>query len=182
MTRAEDTAFKAFITRQVDKYRPAYGRREIEWPRQCIFVGTTNRSVYLKDETGGRRYWPVRCNFIDLAALERDRDQIWAEAVHLYRDGNSWHIADTDLLRQAEVEQQARYDADVWEDTIAEYVADMTVVTISEVMGKALFIDTPRMDRAGQNRVMKSLRRLGWDRGGRMTDGRTAWVKQVPND
>ena len=125
MSRAEDTALKAFITRQVDKFRPAYGRREIEWPRQSVFVGTTNRSVYLKDETGGRRYWPVRCTSINLAALERDRDQIWAEAVHLYRQGHRWHITDPDLIRQAEAEQRARYDVDVWHDKIEAYVAEL---------------------------------------------------------
>ena len=80
------------------------------------------------------------------------------------------------------MEQQARYDADVWQDRVAEYVASKIEVSISEIMEHALFIDTPRMDRAGQNRVMKILLRLEWGRGGRMAGGRTAWVKQFPND
>jgi predicted P-loop ATPase len=178
MSRAEDTAFKAFITRQEDKFRPAYGRREIEWPRQCVFVGTTNRAVYLKDETGGRRYWPVPCTSIDLAALKRDRDQIWAEAVHLYRQAHPWHITDPDLIQQAETEQKARFDVDVWHDKITEYVADRELVTVQEIMNKALFIETPKQDRSGQNRVMKTLRHLGWEGGARIAGGRTGWIRQ----
>ena len=181
MSRAEDTAFKAFITRQEDKFRPAYGRREIEWPRQCAFVGTTNRSVYLKDETGGRRYWPVPCTSIDLAALKRDRDQIWAEAVHLYRQGHQWHITNSDLIQQAEAEQKARYDVDVWHDKIEAYVADKEEVTVCDIMEKALFVDTPKQDRKGQNRVMKTLRHLGWEGGSRIDGGRRGWTRQRPD-
>lgn len=177
MSRAEVTAFKAFVTRQVEKYRPAYGRREIEWRRQCVFVGTTNKSMYLKDETGSRRFWPVRCRSIDLRALESERDQIWAEAVHLYRTGHPWHIAERDLLHQAKAEQRARYDDDVWADKVAEFVSDKDKVTIGDVLEQGLGVTTSRQDRSGQNRVMKILSHLGWDRDGRAPGGRTAWSR-----
>lgn len=176
MSRAEDTALKAFVTRQVDRFRPAYGRHEIEYPRQCVFVGTTNKSNYLKDETGGRRFWPVACGSIDLTALKHDRDQILAEAMQLHRDGQPWHITDPELLRQAEDEQEARFDADVWEDTIAGFLSNKGRVTVSEVMRDLLGIQTACQDRAGQNRVVKILLRLGWRRDGRAPGGRTAWV------
>ena len=96
--------------------------------------------------------------------------------------GRPWHITDPALLQQAETEQQSRYDFDVWEDRVAEFVSDKHYVTISEIMEKALLIDIPRMDRRGQNRVMKILRRLGWEGGGRLANCHTAWVKQEPND
>ena len=73
MTRGEIERVKAFITRKVDRFRPSYGRRVIEVPRQSVFWGSTNADTYLKDETGGRRFWPIRCNGIDVQAIKQDR-------------------------------------------------------------------------------------------------------------
>lgn len=85
--RSDVRAIKAFISRQKDRARLAYARRAGEFPRQCIFVGSTNDREYLKDDTGGRRFWPIPCYVaeIDTERLERNVDQLWAEAYGMYR-------------------------------------------------------------------------------------------------
>lgn len=87
LLKADAAAIKSFISRRVERYRRSYGRRDMFEPRQCIFIGTTNEATYLRDPTGGRRFWPVKVLSVDLAALRHDRDQLWVEAVHRYRQG-----------------------------------------------------------------------------------------------
>jgi predicted P-loop ATPase len=88
-TKAEVNHIKAFMTRQEDRARMAYARRVSIFQRQCIFMGSTNDRKYLKDETGGRRFWPVECTLgpdeeIDTDRLAENVDQIWAEAYQAY--------------------------------------------------------------------------------------------------
>jgi predicted P-loop ATPase len=180
MGRAETTQLKAFITRQVERYRPSYGRKEAIEPRQCQFIGTTNRDTYLRDETGGRRFWPIKAGKIDIDDLTRDRDQLFAEAVHSYRNGAPWW-PDKDFERQhIAPEQAARYEVDVWEDTIAEDLKTNTKVTVGQIAKEALHIDTPRIGRAEQNRIIAAMERIGWrrEKAAGQTDwqGKTWWV------
>ena len=177
MTRAESSAVKAFLSRSIDKFRPPYGRRDINRPRQCVFIGTTNKSFYLKDETGGRRYWPLETGHIDLEALERDREHLWAEVVHMYEAGHHWHLTDPEIIALAENAQEDRYEPDAWEDPIKEYLADKESVTVGEVMTKALEIGKAQMHRNAQNRVMAILPLLGWKRVARTGKARK-WKRQ----
>jgi predicted P-loop ATPase len=180
MNRAETTLLKAFITRQVERYRPSFGRKEVIEPRQCVFIGTTNKDTYLRDETGGRRFWPIKTGKINVKALTRDRDQLFAEAVRSYHNRVAWW-PDKDFEQQhIAPEQAARYEADVWEENIATYLKTNTKVTVGQIAKEALHIDTPRLGRAEQNRIIAALERIGWRRekplGQKDWQGKTWWI------
>jgi predicted P-loop ATPase len=171
-SRSEASRAKAFITVTRDTYRPSYGRATRDFPRQCVFVGSTNAETYLKDETGARRYWPVDVGQIDVPALLAVRDQLWAEARARFVQGEAWHIEDADPERAFKREQEARFQADPWESAIDEWLTDMTHgaqrhrlgVTTAEIMRGALHIEPARMTRADEMRVGAVLGRLRWER------------------
>ncbi|MDI4665563.1 virulence-associated E family protein [Xanthobacter autotrophicus] len=171
ISRAEDAALKAFLTRPVERFRPPYGRVEITLPRQCVFIGTTNKATYLRDETGGRRYWPVKVGKIDPDALARDRDQLLAEALHLYREGRPWWPKAEFERECIQPEQDERYEADAWEGPIGSWLVGKQRATVSEVATYALFIETGRIGTSDQRRITVCLGRLGWSPGKRGTGG-----------
>jgi predicted P-loop ATPase len=165
MSRAESAQLKAFITRQVERYRPSYGRYEVVEPRQCVFIGTTNKGAYLRDETGGRRFWPVKVGDIDISGLAEDRDQLFAEAVHLYHEGAAWWPDPSFENQHIKPEQESRYESDCWEDLIESYLANATKVTVGQVAKEALFFDTAaKIGTADQRRITAIMDRIGWRR------------------
>jgi predicted P-loop ATPase len=124
MKKVEVEHLKAMLSRQVDRARLAYGRQPTEQPRSSIVVGTTNSPKYLKDLTGNRRFWPVKVTKIDLAALKRDRDQLWAEAVTREEAGASIRL-DPSLWGAAAVEQSERTVQDPWHELLADVLGDL---------------------------------------------------------
>jgi predicted P-loop ATPase len=167
MTRAEVGTIKAFISRTTDRFRPPYGKRLVELPRQCVFAGSVNpEGGYLKDATGGRRFWPVACGAIDIAAVERDRDQLWAEACVRFRAGDPWWLDDQNLEALAAEQQADRYQGDAWDDPIRRYLEHATGqqdgVSVAEVLEKALGMEKGRWTQADQNRVVRTLTSMGF--------------------
>ena len=113
--RSEVETVKAYLSKRVDIYRAAYGRRTTEHPRQCVFCGTTNETAFLKGDTGNRRFWvmevipSLRKHTDWLQALDRDRDQLWAEARHYYKRGERLYLSQ-ELEAQAKQRQQEYND------------------------------------------------------------------------
>jgi predicted P-loop ATPase len=162
MTRSEVSAVKSFMSRTTDHFRPPYGRRVGDFPRQCVFAGSVNLSTYLKDETGARRFWPVKCGEIDIPLFEADRDQLWAEAVARYKAGEPWWIEDQAIEATAQAEQAERYQSDAWDSIIAEFCAVRDDVSVKEILADGLKLDVSRWGQAESNRVSRALRSLGW--------------------
>jgi predicted P-loop ATPase len=93
MSRARLTRMKKFMRRRSDFHWPRGSKSGVERrPRQCIFICTVNGSAYLKENTGGSRFWPIPCAGVDVAAIERDRDQLWAEASARFNAGEQWWL------------------------------------------------------------------------------------------
>lgn len=167
MTRAEVGTIKAFISRTTDRFRPPYGKRLVDLPRQCVFAGSVNpEGGYLKDATGGRRFWPVACGAIDIAAVERDRDQLWAEACVRFRAGDPWWLDDQRLEALAAEQQADRYQGDAWDDPIRRYLqhaaGQQDGVSVAEILEKALGMERGRWTQADQNRVVRTLTSMGF--------------------
>lgn len=173
LNRSDLARAKAFLSQQSERFRLPYGRRLIQVPRQCVFIGTTNSDAWLKDETGGRRFWPVKCRRIDLDRLARDRNQIWAEALVRYQQGVNWWIDEPDIAVAAAEEQRGRYAEHVWQEKVKELAEEQAsvissgvragTVSLAEILQK-LGIEIARQDQAAANRVARCLRAEGWER------------------
>lgn len=179
LDRAGVSRIKLQMSTRVDWIRLPYRHDNQRFPRQVVFVGSTNDSHYLRDATGARRFWPIRVGQIDIDALRRDRDQLWAEAVHWYQAGESWWKVPAD---EAQEEQEARYRADSWEEIIRPWLASSPEVTTTEVLTDCLGIETKWHDSSAQIRVGVALKRCGWKRVKVRKGQDFAWVYRPPDD
>jgi len=163
-------SLKKFLSAQDDKYRPPYGKGEVTYHRQCVFVGTTNAVNYLVDETGNRRFWPIACGVIDLAKAREWRDQLFAEALHRLRREEHWWLSDAEEAI-AKGEQRERTVDDTWLPAARKLLekarafpepadASTVWVTVNEVF-EALQIPHDRRSRDAASRVRSILRELG---------------------
>ena len=184
MNRRDLEKTKAFFTSSVDDYRAPYGRSTITVPRTVVFGGTVNPSEYLHDDEN-RRFWPVKVGTIDLEGLERDRDQLWAEARDRFRAGEWWWPSYDE--RKLFTEQQAeRQETDPWVEAVSEWVqsekgkavAGKGYLTIREILTlSALKRPEDQIDRSSQTRVGRIMTvHLGWNRRQRTVNGVRLWV------
>lgn len=196
MRKSEVSALKAFISARAPRFRHAYAHRTTDHPRRCVFAATTNEGGsggYLTDPTGARRFWPVECKKVDTGAIERDRDQLWAEALHRVRAGEAWHITDPGVHADAQEEQASRRQVDPWMELIAPFLRSRKIVTISEVLdhlgfgpdehvpsGFGSYQRAPvkkgwKYDQRSSNRAAAIMRELGWTRRQLRVDGERVW-------
>lgn len=169
-SRAESTRVKAFVSSRRDNFRAPYDRQNAKWPRQCVFSATTNQDEYFKDPTGNTRFAPVVTGLeIKVDAIERDRDQIFAEAVQLYRQGVRRYATQEEQRRLFTPEQDLREVEDPWFSLIATWAAGRMRsgakrITQIEILEDCLGIETSKIDNARQmsTRVGVAMHRAGW--------------------
>ncbi len=186
LRRSEVEHVKAFVSRTSDRARPAYGRYMVQQPRRTVFFGSTNPGAgYLQDDTGNRRFWPVTVGRIDLDALQRDRDQLWAEAAAREATGET-HVLPERLWQIAAEEQDARTEGDEWAGPIADYIQQKQLAsfTILQVLADNQFLrlEAREIGQAQQNRAARVLRGLGYERyrDHRAENGRRPWRYRRP--
>ena len=158
---------KNFISRTEDHIRPPYGAVLEPFPRRAILVGTTNDSHYLVDETGNVRYWPVRVGLIDVDKVLEDRDQLWAEAVQLYLNGEQWWLEPEDV-QMVEGQTAQRLPEDPLDELVQRWWLNFEPAkrikdwTTTEIMLQALGAAKDKIDNKTQQRVGLALQRLGF--------------------
>ncbi len=165
LSKSDPDTVKSFISRQTDRVRLPYGRIVEEYPRENIFVGTVNLDAYLKDETGGRRFWPIVCGRIDPDLVARDRDQIWAEAVTRLSPPylENWWLDTEELVHLAEREQSDRYEESPFEGVIAAYLANKPQTTVDDILNRVLGLEKADWGRHTMD-VVRALKHQGWVR------------------
>ena len=209
--RADQQVVKNYLTMRVDIFRPPYGRDPVKVPRRTVFCGTVNPRPgmgYLKDDTGARRFWPVRCGvagpmlIAPKGPLDRDRDQLWAEALLLYESGIKWYPTTAAERAMCRDEQEERQERDVWEDRVKAYLDStgrferidmgehefapnvprppLQHVTVDAVLQDALAVPPRDQGQIAQNRIASIMASIGWLHLRSTIDGIRAWRYHRP--
>jgi putative DNA primase/helicase len=166
LIHSEVETVKAFLSRSVDHYRGPYEKTSADYPRQCVLVGTTNATEYLRDATGNRRIWPIRCRSVgsvDREWLTENRDQLWAEAACRESANEPTWFSENDLVEAATTHQRSRMYEDPWTVSILRFLGDRTTVSISELLVECLLLGSQYQNKATANRVGAILTHLGWE-------------------
>jgi hypothetical protein len=173
--RARDQeAVKAFISSQVDVFRPPYARNSVIAPRACVIVGSTNEGAFLSDMTGNRRFWPVKvADEIDVGLAAEWRDQLWAEAVHCFRRGDRWWLDDQFEATLEKMNQEFER-VDPWEHEIAHFLIGREEVTVNELLRGPLDKQKGQWNRGDTMRVANILKKIGW--GKKKGGGKNLWA------
>jgi len=178
MRRADLEHVKSTITRTHDEWDTKFKEKQTRYARRCVFIGTTNDDEFLQDETGHRRWLPVRVGVCDPAAIAADRSQLWAEAVGLFVvHGVVWESAE--VLARHEHEQYVMRDA--WEDVVATWISnnENDQHTSEDILFYAMNMNHKDMNQVHKRRLAGIMKRLGFVQRSPKVGGKTrrVWEK-----
>ena len=188
LNKSEVTKVKQFISSQKDRFRASFDRRAKDYPRQVIFVGTTNEDHYLTDPTGNRRMWPVRVSRqVDIQWLRQHRDQLFAEALSYLDAGDRFHPTTREQRELFEPQQQQRAVENAIESVIGRYLYDenqrvgasgengtlVDEIGLVELLQRVgIGLEKLGPGRFHEKQAAAALRRLGWIEGRSSKPGR----------
>ena len=173
-------SIKAWITRTHEEWTPKYKEHQTRFARRCIFIGTTNDVEFLSDPSGHRRWLPVIVSRGDIPAIERDRDQLYAEAVAIHaRGGIQWREAE----RLARAEHAEYIVADEWDEPVREFLMQTGArVSAREIAAQVLRLELRQVDARVTKRIANALRRIGAVHfRGRDGSGAATWLWARPS-
>lgn len=195
LDKASISSLKRFVSCDTDRMRPSHGRKSQDYPRQCIFIGSTNEDIYLKDQSANRRFWPFKvtgkCN---VDHILQDKDQIFAETMMFYLAGEPIWLEDEEIEKIAKKTQEDRTSYDELISIIAEWIKEQPMksdppLDTTRLAMKTLFSNQGpfvqysalnlKFDNAGQRRVGEALRYLKYKRKTERIGGTVCkvWVK-----
>ena len=131
INRATIETVKSFLSRRTDHYRVPWDRMAKDFPRTCIFVGTTNNQHPLMD-LENRRFMPIQCQEGKTGWIKKNRDQLWAEAVTRYQAGENWWVDDAEIMDECKEVQEDHRLGDAWEEVLQERLRDRETTTIQD--------------------------------------------------
>jgi putative DNA primase/helicase len=183
LPRAEASRTKQFVTCRVDHYRPPFGREVRDYPRRTVLCGSTNEAEWIHDTTGGRRFIPINVGRIDLEWLKANREQLFAEAVMLYKQKQRrkwWIYPKEETLAQ----QEARTEEDPWTVKVHAYLQGRAELPdTTGLLTHVLDVPTGRQMKGQQTRLGQILRKLGCEQLARCRrDGKRVRPWKVPDE
>lgn len=176
--KATVSTAKSFLSSHTDNYRPPFGTKNMKYPRQTVLIGSVNHNEYLTDSSGNRRYWPIWANKIDIKWLRDNREQLWAEALYRYRQGEIHWVdekIEVELSAMIKYEQALREHPDAWEALLFVWMDSTDCrkdhYSHIEIFEYPLKIDIRAINKSHEMKLSNAMQKLGWMRQRKRVDG-----------
>lgn len=177
--KATVTTAKSFLSSHTDNYRPPFGTKNMKYPRQTVLIGSVNHREYLTDSSGNRRYWPVWGDKINVQWLKDNREQLWAEALLLHKEGKPHWVdnkKEPELSKLIQYEQSLREHPDAFEAKLHAWMYDPSGplqphYSTLELLQGCFDMDIRSVNKSHEMKLSNAMQKLGWTRERKRVDG-----------
>lgn len=176
---------KNFVSQAADDFRPPYGHVMESFLRRCVFVGTTNHEDVLTDWTGNRRWWPIKVTKADVEGIARDRDQLFAQALEMYRAGEKWYLTPSEAARAEEIAAGFARPSTRAEQVLAWFASKPrdqrpTDMTTYDMLNQIFQIPSAQISHAQTMDAGRVLRELKFTKHRKSLGGNYVWTYRTP--